>query len=279
MALFLVTQVGGCRSPSADLQSFDRCCTTSLCINIDEGTTQQRSSVGGLETCRNAIDEALDSDLLSSANDRFLHSRHTCIRQIGRALGEQSLIGGLDMSVSPNHGTDLAVQMVTEGNLLGRRFGVEVDDDARRLLPQFVNPLGADAKGAIDGGHEGPALKIQDTHPCAVPGLHDDGAISWGLYRIVEGAKDSLCAVEASSKIGTIPDVIPRCDHIDAVGAQLAHDVLGHPKTARGVFTVGDTQVDVTVLNQLRDDLRSCATPGASVNVGDKKKTQSDQRA
>ena len=65
------------------------------------------------------------------ADDGVAAAGHAGVGDVGRAPGQDPLVGGRDVGVRADDGRDPAVEVPAQGLLLRGRLGVEVDDDDR----------------------------------------------------------------------------------------------------------------------------------------------------
>ncbi len=186
----------------------------------------------GSNRCGRPSEELLQGLLLPDADDRAVAAGHPRVGDVGRAAGEDLLVGGRDVGVGPDDGRNAAVEVPAEGLLLRGRLGVEVDDDDRRLLPQGLDLGVRPAEGAVDGFHEDPALEIEDGDLDAAAVLEDIAAAAGVALRIIGGAEEARLPLEVGQGLLLVPDVVARGQDVD-LEEQVPPDLLRDARCRR----------------------------------------------
>src|SRR4029077_20091664 len=94
----------------------------------------------GLKVIWNRSKEPLDDVFLNDADHRIERPRHSHVRDIGGAPGQNYLVSCWYMCVSTYDSRNAAVEIPSHCNFLGSRFTVHVDEnhsDVLRNLTEF----------------------------------------------------------------------------------------------------------------------------------------------
>ena len=84
------------------------------------------------------------------ADDRIVRPGHADVGQVGGALRQDALVGGLHVRVRADDRRDLAVEVPAHRDLLRGRLGVEVDEDDPRPLAQRLDLAQHDGERIVD---------------------------------------------------------------------------------------------------------------------------------
>ena len=128
--------------------------------------------------------------------------------------GLHARVGGLDMRVRSEDRGHPSVKGSSEGDLLARRLGVEVDEDdlggGIRLGDQLVHNL-----ERVDGDLEKErAHQVHHRHGRSVVGLGHREAAAGGDARHVSRTDHTVTALEVGCDLATPPGVVSERDHI-----------------------------------------------------------------
>ena len=97
-------------------------------VHVDDCATDARLASRVIGFAMNRRSEAIDDVALLHANDAAVTSSHTQVREIGRALVQDSFVGGLHVRVRAQHGRDAAIEKPTHGDFFRSCFGVHIDE-------------------------------------------------------------------------------------------------------------------------------------------------------
>src|SRR5262249_32335857 len=127
------------------------------------------------------------------------------------------------------------------------------------------------AERIVVGGQKDAALHIYDgvSHSVARRS-HIDAAARIVLRKIRRPQQPRLMRHEFQN-LALVPAVIPAAEHFDAVTEQLLSDAWSDPEARRGVFAVGDNQIDFSCRNKIGQALANNFAPGRTDDVTNKK--------
>src|SRR5215510_2110092 len=146
-------------------------------------------------------------------------------------------------------------------------MNVHDNDFAGHLLQQLIGL----AKRIVVGLHEDAALQVDDRILLAGFGCAFEYAHAGNAVRVVGGPQHAAGAgagipvgrIEVLDDLALVPDVVPGGQHVTAQIEEVFGDGRGQTKSAGSIFRIGDHQIDLVGLDQMRhmvvDDLASSA--------------------
>ena len=202
---------------------------------------------------RHAVDEPSERGVDRHADDRIVRAGHADVGEVSRALGQDALVGGLDMRVRADNGGDAAVEMPAHGDFFGCRFGMEVDEDDARLRSQGVDFAQRPANGSSSGVMKTRPIRLSTPTGSPVRVRAEVAAAARHAGGEVRRAKQLRLPSDVVEHFLLVPDVIARRHHVDAVVEDGVGDVAGDAEAGRGVLDVGDHEVDAVALDERGD--------------------------
>jgi hypothetical protein len=113
------------------------------------------------------------------------------------------------------------------------------------------HPIGRGER-AIDRPHEDAAEEADDGHFCAVGGGNDTPGLARRGGRKIGRLHDVVGRVQDAGDLAAAVNMVAECDAIDAGRDELAIDAGGEARAIRGVFRVGDDQIEAFSFAQAR---------------------------
>jgi len=171
--------------------------------------------------------------------------------------------------VRADHSGDATVEPLRHGDLLARRFRVEVDDDdgrlRTRLLDQRVHDLPrrhrrVDEELAHEVDH-GDAVDVRD-------------AAARRQVAHVRRTDHAVAALEVRADAVAAVRVVAERDHVCAGGEDPVGELRGDARAVGCVLAVDDAEVHAELLAQPRQVLFDGATAGDTEDVGEKENSQ-----
>ena len=138
------------------------------------------------------------------------------VGEVGRAAGKNLVVGGLDVRVGADDERGEAVHGASESDFFRGRLGMKIDEDAGRLLLQFLD-LGFDEEERIVDlrPHERAAEQVDDAEFLAVAADHD-GAEAGRARRKIQGPEQARFRGEVGDDFALVPGVIAEGDDVGA---------------------------------------------------------------
>src|ERR1035437_8445995 len=136
-AVDLASEVGGKRSSATSdldgaLDGVDRDGPSCGRVDVDETRVEDDRPSRHFEARRQAVEESWNDGCGVEADDAVDRTHHAQIGLVGRALRHDPLVGGWDVCVRTDDGTNSAVEVDAKSVLLAREFAVEVHHADRR---------------------------------------------------------------------------------------------------------------------------------------------------
>ncbi len=114
-----------------------------------------------------------------------------------------------------------------------------------------------------------PARLITPTRSPA-GGSHNHTAAPGGSRRIIGRPEQRFVTLHEIHDLFLIPDVIPGGEDIDVAAIQLFNDFARHAESGRGIFTIGDHEIDPSFLDDPREKLTDSPPSRLAHDVTDK---------
>src|SRR5262249_21727303 len=146
-------------------------------------------------------------------------------------------------------GSDLAVEMPTHRYFLRRRLRMEIDEDDSRPRAQRLDLPQHYSERIVDTEHEHAAHHVDDADRSAFAVSPQVAAVSRHAARVIRRPKQTCFRTDVIERFFLVPDVIARGHHIDPVLEQLIADLARDAEAGRGVFGIGNYEVDAVMLN------------------------------
>src|SRR5213594_3624145 len=221
-------------------QAFDREGLAYRRVHVEQHRRKDARAWGHLESARHLGEELLDGDLLLDPDHGLGRPDHADIGEVRRALGQDPLVGRLDVCVGSEHPGDFAIQVPAHGHLLGGRFGVHVHDHGPRLLLDRLDLVPDDPERAVHRGHGYSPHHLHHPDFLTRGGRHHDAAEARHSLGIVGGPQEPGLVLDVVDDLLLVPDVIAAREHVHTRREQLPRHVRRDAEPTRGVFRVGD---------------------------------------
>src|ERR1700730_887244 len=183
------------------------------------------------------------------------------------------LIGGGHVSMRSDDGGGSSVQIPTHGDLLTGGFRVHIDEDeiyVRRQRAQLGVGL---AKWVIDGGQKGAALKIQHRILNAIFGGATEETAARAAIREIRGTQQARLVGQVIHDFATVPTVIAAGEDVNTVVEKFIGQARSDAESGRGVFTVGDDQIDFFLGHDVGETVRNDLASWRANDVTDEQNT------
>src|ERR1700741_865454 len=246
---------------------------------VDHDRTQADVAGGGFKAHGHIVEKLPDHQFFLDADHAVVRAGHARVRDVSRSIRQNALVGGGNVGVRANDGSDPPIEIPAQRNLLRGGLGVHIDQDdvGGSVFQEFVRH----AKEIVVRGHEDAALQVDHGVGDAILAAFVE-ALSGQVGRIVGGVEQpwrravsvSVGHREKVDNFALVPDVIAGSDDINAEFEKLFGERRGDAKAGGRVYAISDDEVDGVILHQawklfLDDD---AARP--SKNVADKKYAQ-----
>jgi hypothetical protein len=230
------------------VQTLDRARAARRLVYVDDDAVELHRSARDLEPPRHTILEARDDDVLVHAEHGVARPDHAGVRHMRRALREDARIRGRHVRVRADDGREATVEVPAHGDLLARGFGVPVEDAHPWRIPaQLIEKTVDRAERIVRRRHERATDRVHDEYV-----LDHDPTTSGIARREIDRPDREWEQLDVVEELPLVPDVVPVGDDVRAVGVELARDVGGESRAARGVLTIHDREVDAPILSDLR---------------------------
>ena len=172
---------------------------------------------------------------------------HAGIGQVGRAAGEDAVVGGRHMGVRADDDADAAVDEMRHRLLLAGRLGVEVDEDGVAAWPERAGRDLAARSRRRDRRelHEHAAHDVDDQHAAPLRASIERGAAPRRAGGILAGRISAVLALDEDQRLALVPGMVAERHGIGAGIEQLVADRLGDAEAAGGVLAVDDDAIEV----------------------------------
>src|SRR5690606_2070843 len=157
-------------------------------------------------------------------DDRIAGPAHADVGDVGRAAGEDTFVGGLDVGMGADDGGAAAVEVPAHGDLFGGGLGVHIHQDTRGLAPQGVHFAGGGLKRAVEGFEGDASLKIHGAKSASRRGGEDYAAATRGLLGIVGGADEVRQPVDRRGELFLAPGVVAQRKALDTKAFEVAEN-------------------------------------------------------
>ncbi len=155
-------------------------------IDVDQGAVQPDGAFGDGKHSRHRGQETLDDRCGLSTQAALGRATHSGIREECSPSRKNLFIRGLRVRVCADDTRNPAVQKTAHGDLFAGGFGVDIDEDDGRFLPDPTDFSVDGDKRILEGGlGEGPALDI-DHSDFALAGFEHDRSESGSARRVVD---------------------------------------------------------------------------------------------
>ncbi len=238
------------------------------CCNVqcDADSLQDRRGIRYLAAHRHLGELPGDGDIGLGTDDTIGRTAQTEVCDVPALLGEDPLIGGLHMGVGPYQGRDLPIEVEAQGLLLFGILRMEVNQDERGLLAQFLHMLHPDPERAVDGRHLHASLQVEDSHLGPLD-VHHHRPMPRSLGRIVGRTQEALLAIEVATQVILLPDVVPTGDDIDSKGKELFHKGGRKAKAIGSILAIDDDHIGTIVLDQRAKSHKKRPASGLSADI------------
>src|SRR5256712_497687 len=233
-------------------QAFDREGLAYRRVHVEQHRRKDARARGHFEAARHLGEELLDGDLLLDPDYGLGRPDHADVGEVGRTLGQDPLVGRLDVRVGPEHPADLAVQVPAHRHLFGGRLCMHVHDHGPRLLLDRLDLVSDDPERAVHRGHGHPPHHLHHADLLARRGRHHDAAESRHPLGIVGGAQQPWLVFDVVDYLLLVPDMIAPREHVQPSRKQLPRHVRRDAESPGGVFRVGDDAVHSTFTDEPR---------------------------
>ena len=170
----------------------------------------------------------------------------------------------------------LAVEMPAHRDLLGRGFGVEVDEDDAGALLHLLDFLQHAGKRIVDAQHEHPAHRVDDADADARLRAGDVAAVAGDAGREVERAQQPRLDADVVDRFFLIPDVIPGGHDVDAGVEDLFAEFARDAKAGGRVLRVGDDKIELVVVPECGHTATHKVASWASDDIADEEQSGHD---
>ncbi len=245
-------------------------------VAADEGGGHFGVTFGGLELARHSGEEAVEDKVGFDADDGVVGAGHADIGDVGCALREDAGVGGGDVGVGAEDGSDASVKIPAESDLFAGGFGMDVEDDEFGL--ECVEDLVGFAERVVAGRHEDAALKVDDGVGLASREFSFVDAESGSADGVVGGTEDAPATLVGVGGDGHVfedlffvPDMVAGGDDVGAHVEDFFGDGGCEAEASGGVFAVDDKEFNGVGFEDVRQMFAYDVAAGGAKNVADKK--------
>lgn len=235
-------------------KSEDRKRLAGVRIHLEDHAVQQDPVLGHFKPVRCVQQELLDDGIHLAPQNAVVRPGKPGVRKEGGAAGKNLVVRGLDMGVGSDDSGDLAVEHPTEGDFLGSRLGMEIDNNDWGLGAKPFHGLQGEWEGVVERRHEGASLKIEDGDRGEAVLLADGEAVPRNVGGIIQGAEESGLQGEITDDFLLIPDMIPGRDDIDAGVEEFAGNCGGNAISAGGIFSISDNEIESVAMDEFGEE-------------------------
>ncbi len=147
---------------------------------------------------------------------------------------------------------------------------MEVEQANRReRLGGAVEQVVEGAERRVELVHEDTAHGIDDRDLVTIGQVVDEPATAGRIGRVVDRAQDRDIGVEMGIDLALVPDVVAAGDDVDAAGQQLVRERRREAHPGCDVLAVGDDEVEVELVPEVRQRMADRDAPGLADDVAD----------
>src|SRR3954447_17227996 len=255
-------------------QPFNLLRPTGGFVAIDYHGAQSHIAGSRLEAHRHAVQKLADNQFLFDADDSIVGSAHAYVGDVRSAFRENSLVCSWNVGMRAHDSCYPPVEIPAHRDFLGCGFCMQVhqDDPGFNLLQKLVG----NAEWVVVGGHEHTPLKIDyGVGNFALHALiHSRSRHIRRVVRRPQNASRGAVAVafyhlEVIDDLAFVPDVVACGNDIDIKFEQLLSQGRRNPKPRRGVFSIGDNQIDAALAYDAGQAVFDYGSPGPPKDVAD----------
>src|SRR6266404_581166 len=213
--------------------AFDAGGAAGALVAVNPDAAEARVALCRFPAHGHAGEEALQHQILFDADHAVVGAGHANVGDVGRAFGQNALVGRGDVRVGAEDGGDAAVEIPADGDFFRRGLGVHIENDY--LGGEFVQNFVGLAEGVVVAGHEDAALQVDDGEGCAAPRFAFEDAPAGRAGGIVGGTQDALgvllevvgAELEVLDDLALVPNVVAGGEDVDAELEELVGDGWG----------------------------------------------------
>ena len=213
----------------------------------------------------------LQNDVLVHADHRVIGSRHPRVCLVRSPVRQDSRIGCWNMRVRADHRRNAPVEIPSHCHFLAGQLRVKIDEADLYLGRQGGEQRVGFSKRTIRRGHVCAPLEIENRAVDAVARLGDDHAAPGEVFNVICRTQQPRLAGEIIVDLALVPDVIAAGQDVETVSEQVLGELRSNAESARGVFRIGDRQIDFFRRNDLFEMPRDKVPADGAENIADKK--------
>ena len=118
--------------------------------------------------------------------------------------------------------------------------------------------------------HEDPAGQIDHPDRDTAAGRHHHASPAGSPFRIIGRPEQRLVILDEFHDLFLVPDMISGGQDIDMCGVELFDDLAGHAESRRGIFAVGDDEIDPVLLDDPGKKFADGPSPRFADDIPDK---------
>ena len=194
---------------------------------------------------------------------------HADVRHIGRPLRENLIVRCLHMRMRPDHGHDLAVQIMPHRHFFRCGLCMHIYNHGSHSLLQSGQLFFGNLKRAIQRRHIGSPHQLHDAELLPTRRFDHHTAIPRRTARIIGRPKEARLTGEIVENFLLIPGMVScRNDgktHVEQLFRQLRRDA----KPGGRVFTVPNNNINLPLSDQSGNGSGHRTAPGLSKDIAD----------